>query len=116
MPINLFWGVVAAAGAVLMLYGLYQESPRVKCKRFLRKREKQGAALPTGALVSAQNYWYSYEDMFIETDTDYVDDITWNDLNMDDVYTQMNTCQSSVGDAQPYITLRHAQAMQQAHN
>ncbi len=36
-----------------------------------------------------------------------VDDITWNDLNMDEVYRQMNYTQSSAGDEYLYYLLRN---------
>ncbi len=35
-----------------------------------------------------------------------IDDITWNDLNMDDVYRQMNYCKTSAGDEYLYYRLR----------
>lgn len=35
-----------------------------------------------------------------------IDDITWNDLAMDDVYQQMNRCLSSSGDEALYASLR----------
>lgn len=36
----------------------------------------------------------------------YIDDITWNDLNMDDLYRMMNQCNSSAGDSLLYHILR----------
>lgn len=36
----------------------------------------------------------------------YIDDITWNDLNMDDIYKQINNTQSSVGRDVLYTILR----------
>ncbi len=35
-----------------------------------------------------------------------IDDITWNDLHMDDVYRQINTCLSAAGDEYLYYRLR----------
>ncbi|MEJ1731127.1 hypothetical protein SMA90_32885, partial [Escherichia coli] len=35
-----------------------------------------------------------------------VDDITWNDLDMDALYTRINQCQSNVGEAVLYAMLR----------
>lgn len=34
-----------------------------------------------------------------------IDDITWNDLDMDDVFDRLNTCQSSVGEEYLYALL-----------
>ena len=36
-----------------------------------------------------------------------IDDITWNDLNMDDIYRQMNYCKTSAGDEYLYYLLRN---------
>ena len=38
---------------------------------------------------------------------DYVDDITWNDLDMDAIYTLINNTKSSVGEEVLYKLLRH---------
>lgn len=37
---------------------------------------------------------------------DQIDDITWNDLNLDAVYQRLNTCLSSAGDEYLYYRLR----------
>ena len=40
--------------------------------------------------------------------TDFsIDDITWNDLNMDEVFRQMNYAKSSAGDEDLYFLLRN---------
>lgn len=38
--------------------------------------------------------------------TGQIDDITWNDLNMDGIYQRMNTCLSAAGDEYLYYCLR----------
>ena len=35
----------------------------------------------------------------------YVDDITWNDLDMDDIFTRMDTCLSAIGEEELYHRL-----------
>ena len=37
----------------------------------------------------------------------YVDDITWNDLNMDEIFKSMNFTESSVGEEYLYYMLRN---------
>ena len=37
---------------------------------------------------------------------DQIDDITWNDLNLDAVYQRLNTCLSAAGDEYLYYRLR----------
>jgi hypothetical protein len=39
-------------------------------------------------------------------ESDYIDDITWNDISMDSVFMRMNTCFSSVGQEYLYKMLR----------
>ena len=39
------------------------------------------------------------------TDKEYIDDITWNDLNMDDVYKRLDNCQTSIGQECLYSKL-----------
>ena len=46
---------------------------------------------------------YYYEKCKDESD---VDDITWNDLDMDRIYNRMNTCYSSIGSEYLYAMLR----------
>ena len=41
-----------------------------------------------------------------EVDDYYIDDITWNDLDMNDLYRMMNQCHSSAGDSILYHMLR----------
>lgn len=43
-----------------------------------------------------------------KTDT-AIDDITWNDLNMDDIYRQIDYCKTSAGDEYLYYLLRNPQ-------
>ncbi len=38
-------------------------------------------------------------------DNEYIDDITWNDLNMDDVYKRLDNCQTSIGQECLYSRL-----------
>ena len=43
---------------------------------------------------------------FLSDDTMRVDNITWNDLDMDTVYKRINVCNSSVGEEYLYNTLQ----------
>ena len=45
-----------------------------------------------------------------------VDDITWNDLDMDALYTRINQCQSNVGEAVLYAMLRDTGVDQEVLN
>ena len=51
-------------------------------------------------LKSLQSYFRA-----VKRDTYDIDDITWNDLNMDDIYKQMDYAKSSAGDEYLYYLL-----------
>lgn len=40
--------------------------------------------------------------------TQQVDEVTWNDLNMDDVYQRINNCDSTMGEEILYAKLHYA--------
>lgn len=44
--------------------------------------------------------------LFLETEDELLDDLTWNDLDLDELYVQMNNTQSGVGDHLLYAMLR----------
>lgn len=48
-------------------------------------------------------------------DSFYVDEITWNDLNMEDIYKQVNGCQCTAGEQYLYYMLRRPMT-QNAYN
>ncbi|HEY5556048.1 hypothetical protein [Acetobacterium sp.] len=52
---------------------------------------------------SVTDYWD--RKLKYETIDVVIDDLTWSDLDMDDVFKQMNTCLTSVGDEVLYATL-----------
>lgn len=58
-------------------------------------------------MESASSY---YENKIINGDDDYniVDNITWNDLNMDDIYKKINNTQSTAGQEVLYDILRRS--------
>lgn len=49
-------------------------------------------------------YWHRREKIFHEND---IDEITWNDLTMDNIFARMNFTQSSSGEEYLYAMLRH---------
>ena len=80
---------------------------------FLRSSKKRRQALdeqfgkipqPNMHMDSVAAYWeavVSHHDLSV-----YIDDITWDDLDMDKVYQRIDACQTSVGDEYLYAMLR----------
>ncbi len=56
--------------------------------------------------VHSQDRGKPSEEGSAEAGSFYLDDITWNDLNMDEIYRSMDYCRSSAGDEYLYYLLR----------
>ncbi|MCR4754683.1 MAG: hypothetical protein K5868_04025 [Lachnospiraceae bacterium] len=67
-----------------------------------------------GEYAHIQGYYRVHSDA--SEDCYHVDDITWNDLNMDDVYKSMNYSLSSAGDEYLYYLLRNPRPDACDHN
>ncbi len=95
---------IVAAMLVFIIYSIYQDK---KLKSFLVIRLKeQWGAVPTQEyssemFESLRAYYLSRQN----TASD-VDDITWNDLDMDDIFMLMNNTQTSIGEEYLYAFLR----------
>ena len=98
-----FFGV----GLVFVIYNTIQSEKRRK-QRFLEKLEEQWGHF------SEREYGYEefesishyFERKKEQKDNFFVDDITWNDLDMDRLFRSMNNTQSSLGGEQLYYILR----------
>lgn len=55
-------------------------------------------------MESVTAYWLYRQDE--KKDTSMVDDITWNDLDMDDIFRRVDSCLTSPGEEMLYATLR----------
>ncbi len=100
-----FWYIFLAVLCVLALVGkaIYDSvADRKKTERELRDAwgRRPGKEHNAVKYESIQKYYES-----IRKDDD-IDDITWNDLDMDDVYALMDTTLSSVGEEMLYACLR----------
>lgn len=78
-------------------------------KKRLRKqalREKYGEIPPIGAWDEKEKVKSYYEWMKGREQEDWVDDITWNDLSMNQVFQRINSCDTSAGEEILYWRLR----------
>ena len=74
-------------------------------KRFVQKLYKEYGTLPQKEYKPEQfenisHYFLKHKEGY------YVDDITWNDLNMDEIFKQLNNTFSSAGEEYLYHILR----------
>ncbi len=99
--------ILAATIALLVIAffikGAYDERKREK--EFIQNLYKNYGQFPNKEYEAAQynsicKYFEKHKDGF------YIDDITWNDLDMDAVFMQMNHTYSSAGEEYLYYTLR----------
>ena len=78
-------------------------------RKLAKKLRNTFGKRPEGEYFDGDMNWIGtfYEDCRKEgLDPFYVDDITWNDLNMDAVYKQINACRSTAGERQLYYMMR----------
>jgi Mismatch repair ATPase (MutS family) len=98
----LFYILIAVLGIVIWsMFSEYQHQ-----KRILQNIKKQWGGVPeeeytAEKFLSLQTYYRS-----IQEEGPDVDDITWNDLDMDEIYMLMNNTQSSIGEEYLYALLR----------
>ena len=101
---KLLYAVLIAAVIGFIIYQIVSKEKRIR-NRFLRQIASSWGALPNreydfGELEHIARY---YENTKEEGYT--VDEITWNDLDMDSVYSMINNCRNSCGDDYLYKML-----------
>lgn len=89
--------------AIFMVKGYYDYKQEEK--RFIRKLYDEYGVLPQREykpeqLAKISRYYEKHSEGFT------IDDITWNDLNMDEVFVNMNFTYSAAGEEYLYYTLR----------
>lgn len=98
-----------AALIVAVIY-LWVDNNRRRRERIEKKLESSWGKPSTRKITDDEMKVIShyYEDSIENSGTDsgYIDDITWNDLDMDRIYKKMNIANSSVGQESLYKMLR----------
>ncbi len=95
---------IIAAMFIFIVYSIYQDK---KLKSFLIVRLKeQWGAVPTQEYSSEMFESLRAYYLSIKNPAKDVDDITWNDLDMDDIFMLMNNTQTSIGEEYLYAFLR----------
>lgn len=81
----------------------------IRGRRKQRRQLEQGFGVPGKnhrAFYPAESYWQAYLQQQPAGTHSYVDDLTWANLEMDQIYMHLNTCQSEAGDIRLYKSLR----------
>ncbi len=103
------FAVVIVVFVISSIYSFFASRKAVKQRRIdLEKTFGQAPSYRTD-LTSVDAYWAQF--MAEHKDLQPVDDITWNDLDMDEVFHRINVCQTSVGEENLYKTLRLAKGV-----
>lgn len=89
---------------ILVIWSIYNEKSIVK--KLKNQLKSEWASIPeeeysSEKLESLQSYYKSVKNDLLD-----VDDITWNDLDMDELYMLMNNTQSAMGEEYLYALLR----------
>lgn len=98
---------VVIAAVILVLLIIKAENDKVNNRRkLLNKLKKQWGEVPEQEYTTEKfRSIVTYYNEVKSSDTD-VDDITWNDLDMDQIYMTMNNTCSSIGEEYLYAMLR----------
>jgi DNA mismatch repair ATPase MutS len=96
--------ILVAAMVAITVWSKISEINHLKQLKLRLKRE--WGTTPTEEyssekLDSIKAYYSSVQDNHLD-----IDDITWNDLDMDEIYMEMNNTQSSIGEEYLYALLR----------
>ncbi len=101
--------IVLAVVIILFIKGIYDKKNMLK--KLLARADYAYGKIPDKNMNSekAESLKYYYKEHSTLYD---IDDITWNDLNMDNVYKLMNSCNSAYGEEYLYALLRRPEISQ----
>lgn len=105
--------IVVVLLAMVCLYLYFLRMKHKKLLRARRKIEREWGQVPDREYVSGEieniSHYFLNKLERGEITEDYIDDITWNDLDMDSVFCMINRTYSSVGQEYLYYMLRTPQ-------
>ena len=102
MTAGMILGIIGAFILIIFLLGV--KNSRDEGRRFRKKCADEYGSAPSSCMKKERGYLSGFynankKDFFI-------DDITWNDLMMDEVYDRINYCETSSGEEYLYYMLR----------
>lgn len=108
MEVIILFIILFAVFVYVMIRGAVEEKNRKK--KYRRQLKELYGSFPDRVYSSeeldriSRYYWHKREKNNNEND---IDEITWNDLSMDNIFARMNFTQSSSGEEYLYAMLRH---------
>jgi DNA mismatch repair ATPase MutS len=96
--------IIAAVMVVIVIWSLISNKNNLQTLKLRLGREwgeTPSEEYASEKLESLKSYYNSRKDSNLD-----VDDITWNDLDMDEIFMEMNNTQSSIGEEYLYSLLR----------
>ncbi|MBP5415129.1 MAG: hypothetical protein ILN61_07825, partial [Lachnospiraceae bacterium] len=100
--------IIITVAALLIFFGAGYRKEQLDKKAYKEKLKKDYGKISTRKLSSEElKSIKGYTNYHLHDDL--IDDITWNDLDMNLVYSKMNYCKSSAGDEYLYYILRSPQ-------
>ena len=99
--------IIAALIVVTAAIMIIRENKESR-KRFVERTEKSWGKLPKlkQTAEETESITHYFRDQSVKRNSFYVDDITWNDCDMDRIFRQMNSTLSSPGEDVLYYWLR----------
>lgn len=104
-----YMGIVLAVVVVVIVIFVQGGISEKKQKEIFLKWLKESYGSQNSAKLSQDELrnisLYHEKKASVSDDTFYIDDITWHDLGMDDIFLKMDTCMSAVGEEELYHRL-----------
>lgn len=91
---------------LFLVYESYMSGKRKKERLKKRIREQWGKQSDSEVEYEELDRLTYYFNRTVNENKDYIDDITWNDTNMDEIFSRINTTNSAMGEEYLYKTLR----------
>ncbi|WP_414047569.1 MutS-related protein [Macrococcus equi] len=101
------WGTYTIIALGILLFGIgLAISDKIKRHQKIKKLWENQSNLyrPKGNHIK----YHQYFDFLRENESSYIDDVTWNDLDMNRVFSKMNYNFTTVGEEYMYAALRNA--------
>lgn len=96
--------ILAGVFAALFVGFIYEQA--INKRRIENRLRERFGIKPENTDYDFEEIQLLWKELYEEKDTGSVDDITWNDLNMDDIFRRINACSSSIGEQCLYKKLR----------
>lgn len=101
---------IAVLVTIILIIIVLTTKNRMDARKRDKKIKESFGKIPAGSLGknTAHTFWQAYTESG-RLPRQHVDELTWDDLDMDEVFFRLNACQSTVGDVWQYAALHFPQ-------